>query len=127
MDSVTLRHLTISRRIKAGEIRVVKVGNRNRIPYSEVARLRQQMEGGCQDRLETAATIPVTDEVVDSYAVLSHLCRVQGHALHDKIHTGDRWVAASAIAMGLPLLAGDQIYNNAPGLQLVPWQIDSTG
>ncbi|MDR0960233.1 MAG: helix-turn-helix domain-containing protein [Propionibacteriaceae bacterium] len=36
---------TISRRIKAGEIAVIKVGNRNRIPYSEAYRLRkQQME-----------------------------------------------------------------------------------
>ncbi|MDR1189519.1 MAG: helix-turn-helix domain-containing protein [Bifidobacteriaceae bacterium] len=30
---------TISRRISAGEIKVVKVGNRNRIPYPEARRL----------------------------------------------------------------------------------------
>ena len=30
---------TISRRIASGEIRAAKVGNRNRIPYSEVRRL----------------------------------------------------------------------------------------
>lgn len=40
---------TISRRIKTGELRAVKVGNRNRIPYEEFARYRLQMMGDMID------------------------------------------------------------------------------
>ena len=58
-------------------------------------------------------------EVIDSYAELSSLCRRVGHPLHDKVHTADRWVAASAVAKGLPLLGGDGIYRGAPGLSLL--------
>lgn len=36
---------TISRQIKAGEIRVVKVGNRNRIPYEEFERYWRRTMG----------------------------------------------------------------------------------
>lgn len=36
---------TISRKIKAGEIRAVKVGNRNRIPYEEYRRWWDQAMG----------------------------------------------------------------------------------
>lgn len=38
-DNLGVSRSTISRKIKAGEIRAVKVGNRNRIPYDEFARL----------------------------------------------------------------------------------------
>lgn len=36
---------TISRKIKAGEIRAVKVGNRNRIPYEEFERYWRETMG----------------------------------------------------------------------------------
>ncbi|WP_425953419.1 helix-turn-helix domain-containing protein [Xylanimonas sp. McL0601] len=37
-DSLGVSRSTISRRIKAGEISAVRVGNRNRIPYAEFER-----------------------------------------------------------------------------------------
>ncbi|MCL1869108.1 MAG: helix-turn-helix domain-containing protein [Promicromonosporaceae bacterium] len=37
-DSLGVSRSTISRRIKAGDISAVKVGNRNRIPYDEFER-----------------------------------------------------------------------------------------
>jgi excisionase family DNA binding protein len=40
---------TVSRRISAGDIRVVKVGNRNRIPYPEAHRLRQEQMSAMLD------------------------------------------------------------------------------
>ena len=70
-------------------------------------------------KLDTAPTIPADHEVLDSYAELTSQCRRAGHALHDKVHTADRWVAASAIAKGLPLLSGDRVYRGAPGLSLL--------
>ncbi|WP_448071815.1 helix-turn-helix domain-containing protein [Georgenia yuyongxinii] len=37
-DALGVSRSTVSRKIKAGEIRAVKVGNRNRIPYDEFER-----------------------------------------------------------------------------------------
>jgi predicted nucleic acid-binding protein len=69
--------------------------------------------------LDRTATVPVTSAIVVRYADLGAECRRGGHALADKIHTGDRWVAATALALGVPLLAHDGIYRDAPGLELL--------
>lgn len=44
-DAMGVSRPTISRKIKAGEIRAVKVGNRNRIPYEEFARYWRKTMG----------------------------------------------------------------------------------
>ena len=69
--------------------------------------------------LDATPTIRPDDEVIDAFARLTAECRRVGHALHHKEHTGDRWVAACAIAKGLELIAGDGIYVGAPNLDLV--------
>lgn len=56
-------------------------------------------------------------EVLDAFVNLTVGCRAVGHALHAKDHTGDRWIAACAIAKDLPLLSGDAIYEDAPLLE----------
>ncbi|MEK8069657.1 PIN domain-containing protein [Rhodococcoides navarretei] len=56
---------------------------------------------------------------MDAYASLTAACRRVGHALHDKIHTGDRWIAACAISKEVPLLSLDGIYAGAPDLALL--------
>ncbi|TAM66901.1 MAG: helix-turn-helix domain-containing protein [Microbacteriaceae bacterium] len=44
-DALGVSRPTISRRIKAGQLRAVKVGNRNRIPYEEFERYWRQTMG----------------------------------------------------------------------------------
>ena len=39
-----------------------------------------------------------------------------GHALAQKIREADRWVAATAVALSLELVAGDGIFENVAGL-----------
>lgn len=73
--------------------------------------LRRQLDG--------TPTIHESPEVTDSYAALTAACKNAGHPLHGKIHTGDRWIAACAITLGLKLFAGDSIYAEAPGLSLL--------
>jgi predicted nucleic acid-binding protein len=70
-------------------------------------------------KLDAVPTIPADREVIESYAELTSLCLRAGHALHAKTHTADRWVAACAVAKGLPLLSGDGIYQGAPSLSLL--------
>lgn len=69
--------------------------------------------------LDRTPTIGIDNEVIDAHAALYAECRRVGHALHGKAHIGDRWIAACAIAKGIPLLAGDAIYLNAPKLNVV--------
>lgn len=69
--------------------------------------------------LHQTPTIRVDDEVIVAHATLLAECRRAGHPLQAKDHTGDRWVAACAIAKGVDLLAGDTIYEGAPGVRLL--------
>jgi predicted nucleic acid-binding protein len=57
-------------------------------------------------------------ELVAKYAQLRADCEAAGHALAQKAHTADRWIAATAIRLGLPLVSNDGIFSGAPGLQL---------
>ena len=57
-------------------------------------------------------------ELVAEYAQLRADCEAAGHALAQKAHTADRWIAATAIRLGIPLVSNDGIFRGAPGLQL---------
>lgn len=70
-------------------------------------------------QLDRTSTIGVDEAVIGAYATLVAECSSLGHALHQKHHTGDRWIAACAIAKGVDLLAGDGIFDGAPGLRLL--------
>ena len=74
--------------------------------------------GDMRARLDVTPTIDEDREVVEAFAELTAACKRSGLALHAKMHTGDRWVAACAIAKGLPLLSQDGIFAGAPGLSL---------
>ncbi|MEO6532050.1 MAG: PIN domain-containing protein [Pseudolysinimonas sp.] len=75
--------------------------------------------GALRERLDSTPTVDVDQGVVEAFAALSRDARAAGHALGEKIHVGDRWIAACAISKGLPLLSGDGIYRGAPGLTLL--------
>jgi len=72
-----------------------------------------------QAQLDRTATVPVASDVVEAYVQLTVDLKTSGHALQQKQHTGDRWVAATAIAIGAPLFSADGIYRGAPGLVLL--------
>lgn len=57
-------------------------------------------------------------ELVSVYAQLRADCEAAGHALAQKAHTADRWIAATAIRLGLPLVSNDGIFRGTPGLML---------
>ena len=83
------------------------------------ARWGEGRMGALRAQLDATATVPVTRDVVEKYADLTASLRHSGHALHQKNHTGDRWIAATALAIGAALLTGDGIYQGAPGLVLL--------
>lgn len=57
-------------------------------------------------------------ELVDVYARLRADCEAIGHPLGQRHHDADRWVAAAAVRLGIPLVAHDGIFREAPGLVL---------
>jgi len=81
--------------------------------------LGPERAGAIEGQLNRTRTVPVTEDVVRAYARLTAECRRRALGLHDKKHTGDRWVAATAIAIDAPLLTLDGIFHNAPGLQVL--------
>ncbi|MGB2919214.1 MAG: PIN domain-containing protein [Mycobacterium sp.] len=78
----------------------------------------QRRTDGLIQILARSPTIHSDADVVEAFAKLTAECMRMGHALHDKVHTGDRWIAACAIAKDIELLAGDGIFQDAPGLTL---------
>ncbi|HEV7496214.1 hypothetical protein [Baekduia sp.] len=45
-------------------------------------------------------------------------CKARGHALAQREHNADRWIAATAMRLGVPLVSNDGIFRNVPGLDL---------
>src|SRR5216683_8231619 len=57
--------------------------------------------------------------LVEAYASLRTWCVQTGHGLGQKEHEADRWVAATAIWLQVPLVAHDRIFNNVKDLELL--------
>lgn len=71
------------------------------------------------ERVEAVPRIQVATIVQQAYVDLTAWSKHNGHAIHQKIHTADRWVAATALAHGFDLAAIDGIYDDVAGLSLV--------
>ena len=57
--------------------------------------------------------------LVEAYASLRTWCVRTGHGLGQKEHEADRWVAATAIWLQVPLVAHDRIFANVKDLELL--------
>ena len=69
-------------------------------------------------KIERVEVIHSGPELVAIYAQLRADCVAAGHALGQKEHTADRWIAATAIRLGIPLVSNDGIFRRAPGVEL---------
>ena len=57
-------------------------------------------------------------ELILVYARLRANCEAAGHALAQRGHNADRWIAATALRLGVPLVSNDGIFRGVPGLEL---------
>ena len=71
-----------------------------------------------RDLSEFTAVMPDEQLIVECAALRSR-CEVQGHALGQKIHEADRWVAVTALHLKVPLLSDDAIFDGVPGLSVI--------
>lgn len=69
-------------------------------------------------RIAAAETVHSRPDLVGIYARLRVECERAGHALSQRVHDADRWVAATAIRLGIPLVSNDGVFRDAPGLVL---------
>lgn len=103
------------------------VGRAEFVSFQTAAELRygarlREWGGRRTARLERAlagSTIVHTGpQLLQSYVELRVACERDGHALHQRQHDADRWIAATAIRLGIPLVSNDGVFHNTPGLVL---------
>lgn len=70
-------------------------------------------------RLGAAEIVWAGSGLVDAYVSIRQECAVSGHALGQKHHEADRWVAATARWLDVPLVAHDAVFRDAPGITVI--------
>lgn len=72
-----------------------------------------------EQRLARARIVWPGPELVAVHVDLRTACVRSGHALGQKEHDADRWVAATALWLDVPLVAHDGIFRGVQGLALL--------
>lgn len=70
------------------------------------------------ERVAQAHVVWAGPELLDAYVELRVRCEKVGHALAQSHHDADRWIAATAVRLGIPLVSHDSVFEGAPGLML---------
>lgn len=78
-----------------------------------------QRTQGLDELIARCVVVPVDRALTEVWADLSVACRERGHGLQDKQHVADRWIAATAIHLGIPLVSNDGIFIDAPLVDLL--------
>lgn len=84
-----------------------------RAGWGELRRVRLER------RIAALTVVQPDDDMITVCAQLRIDCQRIGHALGDKLHDGDRWIAAAAIRLRCPLASHDGLFKDAPGLELI--------
>jgi len=71
-----------------------------------------------EDRIGRAEVVWAGPELLSEYVALRVRCEQAGHPLAQSAHGADRWIAATAIRLGVPLVSHDAVFRDAPGLNL---------
>ncbi len=69
-------------------------------------------------KIAAAQVVHSGEDLVATYARLRAECVRLGHVLGQRERDADRWIAATALRLGIPLVSNDRIFEGAPGLQL---------
>ena len=69
-------------------------------------------------KVQRAEIVHTGPELVLVCALLRADCVPAGHALAQSEHNADRWIAATAIRLQVPLVSNDKIFRGVPNLLL---------
>lgn len=71
-----------------------------------------------ESRIAAAEIVHSGPDLIAICAQLRVDCHRAGHPLAQKIHDADRWIAATAVRLDLPLVTNDGIFVDVPGLSV---------
>jgi predicted nucleic acid-binding protein len=71
-----------------------------------------------ESRIAAAQVVHSGPDLIEAYARLRVACQRAGHGLAQRHHDADRWIAATAVRLGIPLVSNDSIFEGVPGLTL---------
>lgn len=71
---------------------------------------------GLERTLSRLVVVQPDDKLMTVCAELRDRCERRGDALGQKIHEADRWIAASALHLGVDLVSDDSVFQNIDGL-----------
>ncbi len=71
-----------------------------------------------ENKLAHVEVVHTGPELIQIYARLRAACAAAGHGLAQREHNADRWIAATALRLGVPLVSNDGIFRNVPGLSV---------
>ena len=72
--------------------------------------------GRAREHVRRAEVVWPGPALLATYVELRVACERAGHALAQADHDADRWIAATAIHLSVPLVSHDRIFRGAPGL-----------
>lgn len=73
---------------------------------------------GLERDLAQLVVVQPDDLLMRSCAELRDSCERVGHGLGHKIHEADRWIAATAVRLGLDLISDDTVFGYVPNLAI---------
>lgn len=68
------------------------------------------------------AALPVVqpdDQLMSICAAVRNRCEREGLPLGQKIHEADRWIAATALRLKIPVVSADQVFRGVAGLAVL--------
>ncbi|MCW2761321.1 MAG: hypothetical protein JWR85_1522 [Marmoricola sp.] len=68
--------------------------------------------------INAAEVIQTGTDLIKTYVRLRTACHRAGHALAQREHDADRWIAATAVRLGIPLISNDRIFEGVPSLSI---------
>lgn len=69
--------------------------------------------------LSKLVVVQPDDELMRTCASLRARCERDGHALGQKVHEADRWIAATSLRLGLELVSDDAVFAGVDGLTVL--------
>lgn len=75
--------------------------------------------GRLERAIQAANVIQVSDALLSAAARFRFECPTIGHPLANLVHHEDLWIAATAVHLDAPLITSDDVFKDAPGLQIL--------
>lgn len=103
-----------------GRPRGLSFASVSELPYGALkAGWGKSRHRGLERDLDEYTVIKPSDEILTKCAEVRWTAFHQGHALSQRVHDSDKWIAATALHLDLDLISDDRVFRKFPGLRLV--------